>query len=218
VSVATTAPVSRSGVRERKRVATRVAIQRAVLTLSLERGFDGVTVEEISHEAGVSPRTFFNYFPTKEAAVLGDVPEMPDDEAIARFIAAGPEQPVLDGIRDLLLSTAERDGNPDAAGIEPLRRKLLREHPHLFTMRMVSMKQLEMELFDVVERRLLHDDPGLADDREHLQSRARLVTFVAFAAIRHSWSCWAEAGGRGSLADRLMETFAEMHELVGGRS
>lgn len=215
MSVATPTPISRGGVRERKRIATRIAIQRAVLSLSLERGFDGVTVEEISHEAGVSPRTFFNYFPTKEAAVVGDVPEMPSGDAVERFIAAGPAQPVLDGIRDLLLSTADRESNPDAAGIETLRRRLLREHPHLFTIRMVSMKQLERELFEVVERRLVHDDPELARDGERLQSRARLVTYVAFAAIRHAWSCWAEAGGRGALADRLVDSFAEMHELAG---
>lgn len=215
MTVAASVPVSHGGVRERKRLATRIAIQRAVLTLSLERGFDGVTVEEISHEAGVSPRTFFNYFATKEAAVVGDVPELPGEDAIARFVAAGPEQPVLDGIRDLLLATAERASNPDAAGIESLRRSLLREHPHLFTMRMVSMKKLEMELFSVIERRLVHDDPALADDRDRLQSRARLVTYVAFAAIRHSWSCWAETGGQGALADRLVDSFAEMHDLVG---
>jgi AcrR family transcriptional regulator len=69
------------GMRERKRRATRNSIQRAVLVLALERGFDRVTVEEISQAAEVSPRTFFNYFSTKEAAVIGDVPTMPTGEA-----------------------------------------------------------------------------------------------------------------------------------------
>jgi hypothetical protein len=40
------------------------------------------------------------------------------------------------------------------------------------------------------------------------------VTFVAFAGIRHAWSCWAETGGRGALADRLTDSFAELRELV----
>lgn len=212
--IVTSPAPARSGVRERKRLATRNAIQRAVLTLALERGFDGVTVEEISHAAGVSPRTFFNYFPTKEAAVIGDVPEMPDEEAIERFVAAGPEQPMLEGIRDLLLSTVDQEPNPDGADIETLRRKLLREHPYLFTLRMASMKQLELELVSVVERRLRRDDGALADDPERLHSRARLVTYVAFAGIRHAWTCWAETGGHGALADRLMDTFDELHELV----
>ena len=216
--IATTPAPERSGVRERKRLATRNAIQRAVLALALERGFDGVTVEEISHVAGVSPRTFFNYFPTKEAAVIGDVPEMPDEEAIERFVAAGPEQPMLEGIRDLLLSTVDQEPNPDGADIETLRRKLLREHPHLFSLRMASMKQLELELVSVMERRLTRDDGLLAEDPERLHSRARLVTYVAFAGIRHAWTCWAETGGHGSLANRLTDSFGELHELVSDES
>ncbi|HVX09448.1 TetR/AcrR family transcriptional regulator [Humibacter sp.] len=205
---------AQSGVRERKRIATRNAIQRAVLTLALDRGYDGVTVEEISHAAGVSPRTFFNYFPTKEAAVIGDLPELPDAESVDRFVAAGPGESMLDGIRDLLLTTVDQEPNPDGADLEGLRRTLLREYPYLFTLRMASMKQLEFDLVSVVERRLRREDPLLADDPERLHSRARLVTFVAFAAIRHAWSCWAETGGHGALADRLIDSFAELRELV----
>lgn len=211
---ASTLHPARGGIRERKRIATRTAIQRAVLTLALDRGFDGVTVEEISHAAGVSPRTFFNYFPTKEAAVLGDVPQMPEEEAIERFVEAGPEQPIMDGMRDLLVSTVDQEPNPDGADIEALRHRLLREHPYLFTLRMASMKQLELELVSVVERRLTRDDSVLADDAERLHSRARLVTYVAFAGIRHAWSCWAETGGRGALADRLVDSFGELRELA----
>lgn len=210
--IATTSPAV--GVRERKRIATRNAIELAVLTLALERGYAGVTVEEVSHAAGVSPRTFFNYFPTKEAAVIGDVPELPGDDEIERFVTAGPDESILDGIRDLLISTADLEPNPDGADIETLRRELLREHPYLFTLRMASMKQFEAELVTVVERRLVRDDPRVAEDAEHLHSRARLVTFVAFAGIRHAWSCWAETGGRGALADRLADSFGQLQELV----
>jgi AcrR family transcriptional regulator len=202
------------GVRERKRIATRNAIQRAVLTLALERGFDGVTVEEISHDAGVSPRTFFNYFPTKEAAVIGDVPATPTEPAIERFIHAGPRQSLLDGIRDLLLSSIDDAPNPHEADIETMRRTLLREHPYLFTLRMANMRQLEQELVEIVEQRLVRDDPALSHDKERLHSRARLVAFLAFAAIKHAWSCWAEHGGRGALDDRLVETFDELESLI----
>ena len=56
---------------ERKKRETRRAIHRAALDLVEESGFDAVTTDQIAGRAGVSPRTFFNYFPTKEAAVLG---------------------------------------------------------------------------------------------------------------------------------------------------
>ncbi|TFD66724.1 TetR/AcrR family transcriptional regulator [Cryobacterium ruanii] len=60
MSIETEAP----GLRERKRLATRRAIQHAVLTLARERGIDHVTVEDVSRIANMSPRTVFNYFPS----------------------------------------------------------------------------------------------------------------------------------------------------------
>lgn len=57
--------------RERRREQTWTAIHEAALKRVREYGMRGTTVEEIAQEAGVSPRTFFNYFPSKEDAVLG---------------------------------------------------------------------------------------------------------------------------------------------------
>ena len=58
------------GLRERRRRQTSLEIHRAALGLASKRGFDNVTVEEIATAAGVSPRTFFNYFTTKESAMV----------------------------------------------------------------------------------------------------------------------------------------------------
>ncbi len=59
----------RTGLRERKKVATRQALSSAALHLSLDRGVENVTIEDITEAAGVSLRTFRNYFASKYEAI-----------------------------------------------------------------------------------------------------------------------------------------------------
>ncbi|HXO12731.1 MAG TPA: TetR family transcriptional regulator, partial [Mycobacterium sp.] len=60
---------SEIGLRERRRRQTSADIRGAAVRLVRERGFDKVTIEAICVEAGISVRTFFNYFPNKESAI-----------------------------------------------------------------------------------------------------------------------------------------------------
>jgi AcrR family transcriptional regulator len=57
------------GLRERKKQETRSALSWAAIRLTVERGFDNVLVEDIAAAAGVSPRTFNNYFSSKGEAI-----------------------------------------------------------------------------------------------------------------------------------------------------
>lgn len=234
MSAAPDSTLSELGLRERKRIATRRSIQLAAVELASKRGFDRVTIDEISHVANVSPRTFFNYFPSKESAIIGELPELPDAESIERFVEAGPEEPILEGICTLLIAAIDigdmggvadggdgGDGQEGDASIGPvsvqqlhtLRRALLKDNPELFALRMASMHSFEDALSGVVQVRLSHDDPGIADDPEALHQRARLVTYVALAGMRHAWSCWADHGGVEPLSDRLRSSFAQLAEL-----
>lgn len=59
-----------TGLRERKKAATRLALHESALRLAAEQGPDGVTIEAIADAANVSRRTFSNYFSSKEEALF----------------------------------------------------------------------------------------------------------------------------------------------------
>jgi AcrR family transcriptional regulator len=60
------------GLRERKKIKTRLAIEDVALSLFEQQGYEATTVEEIAAQAEVSTTTFFRYFPTKAEILLGD--------------------------------------------------------------------------------------------------------------------------------------------------
>ncbi len=200
------------GLRERKRRATRYAIQHAVVSLSLEHGFDRVTIEDIGHRADISPRTFFNYFASKEAAAIGDAPGLPDDATLQIFVEGDDGLDVLEAVGHLFVQAAD-EASGDGELLR-LRRDMLRGHPRLFAMRMATMKAFEEELAEVISRRLARQDPTLAADPATLADRARLVTLVAFAAMRHAWAGWADNNGRDSLPDGLSASFTALRTLI----
>jgi len=57
---------------EQRRRSTREALRRAALASFAGKGFANVTVAELAREAGVTERTFFRHFPTKEAVLFQD--------------------------------------------------------------------------------------------------------------------------------------------------
>lgn len=204
------------GLRERKRVATRRAIERATVELSLKKGYENVTVDEIAVAAEVSPRTFFNYFPSKEAAVIGHAPDGPDPERIEAFLAAPATQPVLDGILDLLSSFIDSKSDEEARAthrLQEMRMRLMRENPQLFRQRMESMEDVTNKMIEVVSKRLVVLDPALESDATTLRERARLVVFVSFAGLRNAWATWTERGGAGRLTECLERSFEQLHQL-----
>ena len=200
------------GLRERKRRATRHAIQTAILDLAERDGYDRVTIDDISTAADISPRTFFNYFPSKDDAVIGDFPVLSELEATAEFVAAGPESSVLASLGRLLAAASE--SLADERMPDERRRALLRGHPGLFAKRMAYLHRFEDELADIVSDRLAADDPALAGDPVALARRSRFLSLIGLAAVRFAYSTWLGEHDRRSLGDCIVGAFDELVDTL----
>lgn len=75
------------GLRERKKQATREALRTAALRLALERGPENVRVDDIADAAGVSPRTYNNYFSSREQAIVAAVNAERENRIVAAILA-----------------------------------------------------------------------------------------------------------------------------------
>ncbi|MWV48884.1 TetR family transcriptional regulator [Rathayibacter sp. VKM Ac-2803] len=169
----------------------RMRERRALLgararTLAIERGLSGFTVDELCEDVGVSRRTFFNYFPTKEQAVLGRPEEGLEGEALERFLAGGGvpgtlSPTLLDGLVDLAIEHFEGIGlTPD--GAQQLFALLERE-PKLFT----ALMQAGSERDRLLER-FSAERQGVAPDDPRIRLAVQLVGTLARHAVEQSLS------------------------------
>ncbi len=184
-------PLSR---RERKKQATREALHRAAVDLTAEHGLAGVTIEAITEAADVAPRTFFNYFSSKEEAVLGHDPERVD--RVVRGVLNRPaDEPVLDSLREVMVAELLAH-EPTVEGFRGML-MLVTSDPHLRGAQAAMWSHTEQALASAVGIRTGLD---LAKD-----IYPALVASVAMAATRSAVLRWANTGGEAQLADLVAE-------------
>ncbi|MGO2035218.1 MAG: TetR/AcrR family transcriptional regulator [Brevibacterium sp.] len=143
------------GLRERKKRERKQALRTAAIELALEKGFDNVTIEDICDRCGVSRRTFFNYYSTKEEALLGRADTVFDDEdqpAIAEFEAGGPEGRLIADLAHLLTSVVRTRLNKREEMHQYHR--ILKQDPSLMQVQMSRMGNNERLFREMIQRRL----------------------------------------------------------------
>ena len=114
------------GLRDLKKQQTRTAIADTALRLFMKRGFDHVTVAEVAEAAGVSEKTVFNYFPSKEDLFFDEVDER--EAALVKAVRErGPDESVLAALRRSQLAGCGRMCSAGFAGFA----RLIEESPAL---------------------------------------------------------------------------------------
>lgn len=172
------------GLRERKKQATRRALREAALRLALEQGPDNVRVEDIAAAAGVSPRTYNNYFSSREQAIVAAV-TAERETSVAAAVAAQPAgmrlaEAVVEAIVDRYTDPGERTRD----GL-----LLITTHPALRASFLATTGAIEQPLADSIAARL----GGSAGPT------AWVLAASAAAAVRVGLELWLQPAP-GSLA------------------
>ena len=192
--------------REQKKIATKAALHEAAIRLAVRDGYDAVTVEAIADAAGVSRRTFSNYFGSKEEAVLyGDSRRL---RALLDAVAARPAEDsawtALRAATDSVLRELQRrrrerrdDDGPDWL----TRARLIRSHPALLSRQVATYASFERDLADEIVRRM-PPESGSA-------MRARIIAACFLAALRVGTQTWLDHSDDASLPEITDQALAE---------
>jgi AcrR family transcriptional regulator len=174
------------GLRERRRRQTSADIRGAAVRLARERGWDKVTVEGICNEAGISTRTFFNYFPNKESAIAYGPSDIPP-ELVEEFVAAGPA-PYSVVLAELITLAAHhvRDVPPEREQAEAML-ELAKTTPAVLAAFLADLERFQNHLTEIVSRR-----QAMGPDDEI----SALISALAITAIRSGLESWSSGGAK----------------------
>lgn len=187
---------------QRRSVKNREALLRAAQTLFRAQGFEATTIDQIAAGAGVSRRTFFRHFASKDAVVFPAA-----EERIARFrqgLRAGAGQPLGEAVRRAALAMAEEfSSNKDEL---LLQHDLMAASPELLAREYEIDRRWEEALYEALR----------ASRRKELQ--ARVLAGAIAGALRAVLRLWLAGRGRqdlASLATEALETLGDLAEEEG---
>ncbi|MFC5828673.1 TetR/AcrR family transcriptional regulator [Nonomuraea insulae] len=176
-----------SGLRERKKQATRDALMSAALLLTLERGLENVRIEDIAAEAGVSPRTFSNYFSSKYEALAARHTDRAEHQ-VAALRTRPAREPLWQALTEATVQAWELHAGSQDTVPEPERlaaTRLLADEPSLQAEGLKLAFASQRELAVAVAERT-GSDPG-SDLYPHL------VAVTVTAAVQATVGHWLHA-------------------------
>ena len=190
------------GLRERKRKETLQRITDAGLKLFGRDGYEKTTVDEIAAEAGISRRTFFHYFASKDEILLSMQAGLGDSLVDAMQAIGGNLSP-LAVMREAMLTLAS------AFEPEEMRRidKIMLSSESVQTRKQAGYLRDEAKLFAALKERWPEEPPF----------QLRLVAMLSIGVTRMSLEAWREEGGERPVVDVTREIFDSLAALQARR-
>lgn len=189
---------------------TRIAITEHARKLTAAHGLSGFTIEDVCEPVGISRRTFFNYFPSKEAAVIGTPPDMLESEAVQRFLAAGTPDgtlspTLLDDMVEVAIETM--DEVFDIAGTITHVNAIIAREPAFMEKFMRDSEETQRRFVALIEQR-----EGLAVG----DPRAPLSIQILGAMLHSTVHAFFADGKTGSIGPELRRALTQTRELFTG--
>jgi AcrR family transcriptional regulator len=191
------------GISERKRRAVRAELSEVALQLLTDRDFESVTVDEIAAAAGVSRRTFFRYFASKEDVVFAFL-DQGARRLFEEIVARPPEEAPVTAVHHALRQHMAAYQSSTALV------RLVRETPCLRAREHVNREQLRLGIVEALARRL-----GVNAEQD---TRPHVLASIALAPLDAAFVTWF-SGARsgedlGDLLDEALATFRRELELI----
>lgn len=189
--------------RERTRRAVQRELGEAALALFVERGFEATTIDDIAAAVGMSQRSVFRYFASKEEIVVGKL-DLAVEQMFETLRARPAGEPVWASLRRLF-DLVDEPGRQMVAG--PVHRVVL-ETPALLAAYLQKLQQIQDAVVGVLhERAAAAGTPYAVDD-----PAPRALTAAAFGclvAAQHAWLASGAAGPLGEAVDRAMAAISD---------
>lgn len=186
----------RNGLRERKKRETKKRITDEGIKLFLKKGFDNTTLDEIAAAAGISRRTFFYYFTSKDEILLSLQNGI--GEMLADAVRNAPANSTpIDAVRDAVVGVCNAIPTNDMIEMD----RLMRTSPSVQARKQASYVQQEHEIYAALTERWPEPERSTA---------LRVVAMLSVGAMRIAGDIFNQEKGARPMVDLLKEVFGSV--------
>src|SRR6266704_3403773 len=168
-------------VRERTRRTVRSELAQLAVSLFVDKGYDETTIDDLAAAAGMSKRTFFRYFASKEELVLGKYEYF--GEQLSEDLAARPAgEPIWVSLRQIFERVADHVENDARRAESVAMEKIVRDHPTLNASYLERVSRMQELVLEEARTRTGRSDPA--------DPRTAAIVGAAFSCLIAAWTTW----------------------------